>query len=313
MQDRSLGKVGVIVTNKFSARILGMLILIALIISLVACDQAMGTPHGGMVEYIVDTDLSLASPTDTSVVSPYQYPAPLKTSTPYPYPYPASVKSTIRIGPPPTPEPTPTTFLEVDRIVKGSGDFPGMYFVAPASDGMTAALYWVEGNTAHQVAIFYGHAVGNQVLARSLPDGSHLAVLFPPDRISDYYLEVVDLRSHEANTLMHLVGDLQPEIKNSDYQAITSFVWADNQHILYSKVWMPGEDLEATSAPDKGVPLDVQGEIWTLNIQSKEQQRIISAPLYRLIGISDDGRTYFVSGLLERWWRESGLANLRMD
>jgi hypothetical protein len=107
--------VGTIVKNKSFARLLGMLILIALISSLGACAQAPDTPQTGMVEHIVVTDLPETFPTDTLIVYPYPQPSPVSYASPYPYPIPIKTYelppwavAEIAHKPTPTEPPSPT-------------------------------------------------------------------------------------------------------------------------------------------------------------------------------------------------------------
>ncbi len=231
------------------------------------------------------------------------YPAPETRVPTQLYPPPGSGEPTPAItAGPPTPTPAPEVVLEENRVVTGSGEFPRMHFVAPASDGKTAALYLVEKNTATQVAIFRGRMMGEQVASQLSPDGKRLAVLFPHDQVLDSFLEVVDLENGNVTHLVEVVGDALPEVKNSDFQAITSFVWADDQHILYSKVTLPGGENLPNVAEDGG-PLPIQGEIWQTNLDGTQQSLLVTAPVYRLLWISKDGSRYFVTGLIERDWK----------
>lgn len=215
---------------------------------------------------------------------------------------PPQPQPTIIYGPPPT-EPAPEIVLGENAILTGYGEFPRMHFIAPDSVGVPAALYQVDKDTATKVLIFNGDSETSRVTSKLSPDGKHIVVLFLD------YLELIDIEDANVSHLVEIDEDLQPDSGETGYQIITSFLWIDERRVLYSKVTIPGHEVLWNMPEDEG-PLPIQGEIWQIALDSMDQRLLMTAPIYRLLGVSEDRNTFFVSGLVEGDWRLEDLYTL---
>jgi hypothetical protein len=221
--------------------------------------------------------------------------APPTTSTPFPSP-----TSTF----------TPT--IEEDFNVLGYGDFPLVPVIATASDGKTLALYMVEGNTATQRRVFEGTSwMDDHISIQTSPDNQHLAVLLQRGWDGTTRLEVMDLPEAESHLIAQGAGDLNPSVKASAFELITSSGWLDHEHLIYSKVIWPG-GAEADANRQANLPFPIRGEIWVSTPDGKVQQLLTAAPIYRGLGSSPDGKTLYVTRLMPgiEEWRMEGFSLL---
>jgi hypothetical protein len=172
--------------------------------------------------------------------------------------------------------------------------------IAPAADGATKALYLVEGHTATQLATLDGTTVNsNRAEAQLSPDGRYVACLRTEGSGFHALLEVVDTRQAQRTTLAE-VKDVPA--KGAAWEELTSVVWLDAQHILYSKVkWPSGGTFKGS-----------QGEIWLSSVDGKEQHLLATGSIYRVLGSASKGQTLYVTRLIPGWeeWRDEGFVRL---
>lgn len=243
------------------------------------------------------------------------YPPPLTTAdlrATQNQPYPPPMDLTPTPTWPPTPTPTPMPTLEPVRIIKGYGNFPRIYVVGPASDGKTASLYKVEGDTATQVHIF-DHKVWDRTELEQSPDGNLLAVLSGYEsgessvdiyRLDDFSSTRIDVARGRSNKSDQL----------SEVEQITSVIWADKKHIVYSKVVWPGGEERAASEKNH-TSLVFRNEAWLSNQDGSDQKLLVSAPFIKLLGISNTQKELYVTYYLPIYdgWNRQGFASLDIE
>ena len=224
------------------------------------------------------------------------------TSTPSPWP---------TFTPSLLPTSTFTSTIQEDFKIKGYGNFPLFPVIATASDGKTLALYVVEGDTATQLRVFKGTSW--MVSVQTSPDNQHLASLLQKGDGSTI-LEITGISDAEGHPIARGVGDLNPAEKGSAFEFITSSVWLDNEHLLYSKVTFPSS-AEWDSSQRANLPVPIQEKTWISTLDGEEQQLLTTAPIYRVLGGSSDGRTLYVTRLIpgHEDWRMEGFSLLNVE
>jgi hypothetical protein len=203
--------------------------------------------------------------------------------------------------------------LPAARVLQGSGVFPRLAVAAPAADGMTLALYLVEGDTATQLATLEGtHAGVNRAIVQLSPDGRYVVCLRTEGDYLRPILEVIDTQAAQRAIIAEGAKDV-PE-QGATSETLTSVAWVDAEHILYSKVQWPGNE-EWTTSWEAGTPLPVRGEVWLSDVEGQEQRLLASGSIYRALGASPGGNTLYVTRLIpgREAEREEGFALLDLE
>jgi len=197
---------------------------------------------------------------------------------------------------------------EGERI--GWGDFPRLPVVMPGVDGATLAVYIVEGDAATQLAVLEGtRADTNHAEVRLSPDGRYVACLRAVGDDLRPVLEVIDTQESQRTLIAERPVGMHD--KGVSGETLTSVAWLDDQHLLYAKVRWP-DRAEQEVSWEAGTPLPIQGEVWLSDVAGKEQRRLASGPIYRVLGAASGGNILYVTRLIpgREAEREEGFALL---
>jgi hypothetical protein len=230
----------------------------------------------------------LASPTDSvSATSPVVTPTPPSTETPLP------------TATPFIPSPTPTSTPSPDTIT-GWGSFPRIAAV------LGKALYLVQGNTA-TFLLDFGDITDREIhfyyqartQVRFSPNSQYVAYLFDTSTGATV-LGYVDIQEQENHTLK-ITGNLQEPIGRGEPSGfINSFIWMDNQSIVYTN--LRGNDCLA--------------ELWLIDLENAAETKLAGDEVLKVLGVSDNGdRISFLRGVLcdESRHHSEALASLDLD
>jgi hypothetical protein len=230
----------------------------------------------------------LASPIDSVfATSPVAAPTPSSTETPLP------------TATPFIPSPTPTSTPSPDTIT-GWGNFPRIAAV------LGKALYLVQGNTA-TFLLDFGDITDREIYfyyqahtkVRFSPNSQYVAYLFDTS-IGATVLGYVDIQEQE-NHILKITGNLQePTGRGEPSGFINSFVWMDNQSIVYTNL--------------RGI--DCLAELWLIDLENAAETKLAGDEVLKVLGVSDNGdRISFLRGVLcdeSRHYSEA-LASLDLD
>jgi Tol biopolymer transport system component len=196
------------------------------------------------------------------------------------------------------------------RVLQGSGVFPRLAVAAPAADGITLALYLIEGDSATQLMALEGTRDGvNRAVVQLSPDGRYVACLRTEGDYLRLILEVIDTQTAQRALIAEGAKDA-PE-HGAASETLTSVAWMDAGHILYSKVRWPSSE-EWTTSWEAGTPLSVRGEVWLSDVEGQEQRLLASGSIHRVLAMSPGGNTLYVTRLIRgrEAEREEGFALL---
>jgi hypothetical protein len=168
------------------------------------------------------------------------------------------------------------------------------------------ALYLVQGNTATllldfgditDTEIHFYHQARTQV--QLSPNGQYVAYLFDTETGATV-LGYVDIQEQE-NHILKITGNLQEPIGQGEpSEFINSFVWMDNQSIVYTN--LRGNECLA--------------ELWLVDLEDGAETKLAGDEVLEVLGVSDDGdRISFLRGVLcdeSRHYSEE-LASLDLD
>lgn len=179
---------------------------------------------------------------------------------------------TATTAPTPIPTLTPMPKSDIQHTVKGWGSFPRIAAVTGEAlylvQGDTATLLLDFGDITDQEIHFYYDA---RTWVQLSPNGQYAAYLFDTYTGADV-LGYVDIQSRE-NHILKVAGNLQRAVGKGDpSESITSFVWRDNQGILYAKL---------KSAPNLA-------ELWSIDLQDMEETKLAGDRVLTVLGISPD-------------------------
>jgi hypothetical protein len=193
-------------------------------------------------------------------------------------------------------------------VVEGTGDFPRVAVAAPGPDGVTLALYLVEGNKATQLATLNGSTVGtNSVQAELSPDGLHVACLRTVGGSLRPVLEVIHTETLARVTVAE--GPTQAREKGAPWDELTSVAWMDSDNLLYVRVsW--SVSVGAGSASQEEMSMRADGELWVSDLDGRRQELLVAGSVYRVLGASSDTSTVYATRLIPgtEEWRDEGFA-----
>jgi hypothetical protein len=167
------------------------------------------------------------------------------------------------------------------------------------------ALYLVEGETATLLLDFGditdgGYlSYGARTLIQLSPNGEYVAYLCRT--AGSNILGYVNTQDGE-NQVLEITGDPQRSAgKGEASESITSFVWTDNQSVLYTKL---------IGSSDQWL-----SELWRMDLKEGSKTELAAGEIWRVLGVSDDGkRVYFVGGSHEEYlYADEELATLDLD
>jgi hypothetical protein len=170
------------------------------------------------------------------------------------------------------------------------------------------ALYLVEGDTATLLldfgditdkTIYFSYETRTQV--QLSPNGEHVAYLLDTETGADV-LGYVNTQDGEHQVLK-IAGDLRRSAsKGEPSESMTSFVWMDNQSVVYTK--LIGNSDQRLS------------ELRRIDLKEGTETELAAGEIWQVLGVSEDGkRVYFVSGSYEDYsMHNSGeVATLNLD